>query len=41
MVWIERGAQRAALFTPDEIDPDRRYPLVAVLHGAGRRDEML
>jgi predicted esterase len=40
-VWIERGAQRAALFTPDEIDPARRYPLLAVLHGAGRQDEAL
>jgi predicted esterase len=41
LVWIERGAQRAALFTPDEIDPERRYPLLAVLHGAGRTDEPL
>jgi predicted esterase len=41
MVWIERGAQRAALFTPDEIEPGRRYPLLAVLHGAGRREELL
>ena len=41
MVWIERGPQRAALFTPDEIDPERRYPLLAVLHGAGRREELL
>jgi predicted esterase len=41
LVWVERGAQRAALFTPDEIDPERRYPLLAVLHGAGRREELL
>jgi phospholipase/carboxylesterase len=41
LVWIERGPQRAALFTPDEIDPARRYPLLAVLHGAGRREELL
>jgi predicted esterase len=41
MVWIERGAQRAALFTPDEIETGRRYPLLAVLHGAGRREELL
>ena len=41
MVWIERGTQRAALFTPDEIEPGRRYPLLAVLHGAGRREELL
>jgi phospholipase/carboxylesterase len=41
LVWVERGPQRAALFTPDEIDPARRYPLLAVLHGAGRQDELL
>ena len=41
MVWIERGPQRAALFTPDEIEPGRRYPLLAVLHGAGRQEELL
>jgi predicted esterase len=41
LVWIERGAQRAALFTPDEIDPTRQYPLLTVLHGAGRQDEAL
>lgn len=40
-VWIERGQQRAALFTPDEVDPDTRYPLLVVLHGAGRQDEAL
>ena len=40
-VWIERGNQRAVLLTPDEIDPERRYPLITVLHGAGRQDEML
>ena len=41
LVWIEQGSQRAALFTPDEIDMEQRYPLLAVLHGAGRQDEML
>lgn len=41
LVWIERGAQRAALYTPDEIDPAKRYPLLTVLHGAGRQDEAL
>jgi phospholipase/carboxylesterase len=41
LVWIEQGSQRAALFTPDEIDMEERYPLLAVLHGAGRQDEML
>lgn len=41
LVWVEQGAQRAALFTPDEIDMEKRYPLLAVLHGAGRQDELL
>ncbi len=41
LVWIERGAQRAALFTPDEIDPAKSYPLLTVLHGAGRQDDRL
>ncbi len=40
-VWIEHGPQRAALFTPDEIDPQQSYPLLGVLHGAGRQDELL
>ncbi len=40
-VWVERGPQRAFLLVPDEIDPARRYPLVTVLHGAGRQDEAL
>ena len=40
-VHLERGAARAVLLTPDEIEPDRLYPLVAVLHGAGRQDELL
>jgi len=40
-VWLERGPQRAVLLTPDEIDPARCYPLVTVLHGAGRREELL
>jgi predicted esterase len=40
-VWIERGRQRAFLLVPDEIEPGRRYPLVTVLHGAGRQDEAL
>ena len=41
LVWLEQGAQRAALFTPDEIEPGRSYPLLTVLHGAGRREELL
>lgn len=40
-VWVERGPQRAFLLTPDEIDGERRYPLITVLHGAGRQDEQL
>jgi predicted esterase len=40
-VWIERGPSRAFLLTPEEIDPERSYPLVTVLHGAGRQDEQL
>ncbi len=40
-VWIERGESRAFLLTPDEIDPERTYPLITVLHGAGRQDEQL
>ena len=40
-VWVERGPSRAYLLTPDEIDPERSYPLLTVLHGAGRQDEQL
>lgn len=40
-VQIERGPSRAVLLTPEEIDPDVRYPLITVFHGAGRQDEML
>jgi phospholipase/carboxylesterase len=40
-VHVERDAGRGVLLTPETIDPDRRYPLVTVLHGAGRQDEML
>ncbi len=40
-VWIENGESRAFLLTPDEIDPARTYPLITVLHGAGRQDEQL
>jgi phospholipase/carboxylesterase len=40
-VWVERDPARAFLLTPDEIDFERRYPLVVVLHGAGRQDEIL
>ena len=40
-VWIEKSESRALLLTPDEIDPQRSYPLITLLHGAGRQDEML
>lgn len=40
-VAVERGSSRAVLLTPPEIDPSRLYPLVTVLHGAGRQDELL
>lgn len=38
---LENDGHRAILLTPDEIDPGRRYPLITVLHGAGRQDEQL
>ena len=41
LVRLEQGAGSAILLTPDEIDPNRLYPLFTVLHGAGRQDEML
>lgn len=41
VVTIEHGDSRAVLLTPDPIEPGRRYPLVTVLHGAGRQDERL
>jgi len=40
-VDLERGEASAVLLTPGEIDPERRYPLFTVLHGAGRQNEML
>jgi len=41
LVTITRGESRAFLLTPKAIDPERAYPLVTVLHGAGRQDELL
>ena len=38
---IVQGAGSAVLLTPSKIDPDRKYPLFTVLHGAGRQDKML
>lgn len=32
---------RAFLMVPRQLDPSRTYPLVVVLHGAGRQDELL
>ncbi|HTO51846.1 MAG TPA: hypothetical protein VMR50_00555 [Myxococcota bacterium] len=40
-VWLENGGSRAVLLTPSEIETDKPYPLITVLHGAGRQDEML
>jgi phospholipase/carboxylesterase len=40
-VPVEWGEHRGVLLTPDPIDPAVRYPLITVLHGAGRQDEML
>ncbi len=40
-VQLEQGASRATLLVPGEIDPARHYPLITVLHGAGRQDELL
>lgn len=40
-VRLEHHGSSAVLLTPDEIDPDRLYPLITVLHGAGRQDELL
>jgi phospholipase/carboxylesterase len=41
MVTIRNDATHAFLLTPSKIDPGRRYPLLTVLHGAGRQDELL
>ena len=40
-VHVENAWTQAYLLVPDEIDPDRRYPLITVLHGAGRQDDAL
>lgn len=40
-VHVERGPCRGVLLTPEEIRADRLYPLITVLHGAGRQDELL
>jgi len=38
---IGNGVTHAYLLTPPALDPERAYPLITVLHGAGRQDEML
>lgn len=40
-ITISNGATHAHLLLPARIDPARAYPLVTVLHGAGRQDELL
>ncbi|MEW6271984.1 MAG: hypothetical protein AB1689_22100 [Thermodesulfobacteriota bacterium] len=41
LATIRNGVTHAFLLTPPAIDPTRRYPLITVLHGAGRQDELL
>ncbi|HXJ36625.1 MAG TPA: alpha/beta hydrolase-fold protein [Candidatus Eisenbacteria bacterium] len=38
---ITHGEHAAYVLAPTTPDPDRAYPLVVVLHGAGRQDEMI
>lgn len=38
---LERGRSRAFLLVPEPLEPARAYPLITVLHGAGRQDELL
>ena len=40
-VELEHERSKAVLLTPEDIDPDAHYPMVTVLHGAGRQDELL
>jgi len=40
-VPVEWGEHRGVLLVPSTIAADRRYPLITLLHGAGRQDEML
>ena len=41
LVTLSRGGSRAYLMTPETIDPRHTYPLLTILHGAGRQDELL
>jgi hypothetical protein len=38
---VTHGDQLAWIVTPPSIEPGRAYPLVIVLHGAGRQDELI
>jgi poly(3-hydroxybutyrate) depolymerase len=41
VVPLEHAESRALLLVPETLEPGRRYPLLTVLHGAGRQDELL
>jgi poly(3-hydroxybutyrate) depolymerase len=41
MVPLEHAGSRAHLLVPETLEAGRRYPLLTVLHGAGRQDELL
>lgn len=41
LVTVERDGCRAYVLPPPDVDPARPLPLVVVLHGAGRQDELL
>lgn len=41
VVQVEHGDDRAVLLVPKTLEAGRLYPLITVLHGAGRQDEML
>ena len=41
LVTISNGTTQGYLLLPETIDPARAYPLLTVLHGAGRQDELL
>jgi predicted esterase len=40
-ITVERGDARGYLLAPSVLEPGAVYPLVVVLHGAGRQDELL
>ncbi len=41
LVRVARATSLAWVLTPERFEPGRRYPVVTVLHGAGRQDELL